>query len=101
MLKRMKLNFQKGINILNKGKYYFHYLKNIFGSKVDEEPSQSFDKIYELYNNFKMKNKDNGHFIEIYDFERGSQDAVSKKFYKLVIKAANQVINPSYKYLKY
>ena len=54
-----------------------------------------------LYNEYKM-NKDNGQFIEIYDFvrEEGNQKAVSENFNKLVMQAANQVINPSFKYLK-
>ena len=43
---------------------------------------------------------DNGQFIEIYEFARGSSKAVSQTFHKLVIEAANQVINPSYKFLK-
>ena len=73
---------------------------NIIGFKINDEPKQSFDKIREIYNDFKMKNKDNGQFIEIYDFERGNEDAVSDNFNKLVMKAAHQVINPSYKYLK-
>jgi len=47
-----------------------------------------------------MDHKDNGQFIEIYNFERKSSEAVSENFKKLVTKAANQVINPSYKYLK-
>lgn len=38
---------------------------NIIGFKIGEEPKQSFDKIYELYNDFKMKNKNNDQFIEI------------------------------------
>ena len=38
---------------------------NIIGFKIGEEPKQSLDKIYELYNDFKMKNKNNDQFIEI------------------------------------
>ena len=47
-----------------------------------------------------MKNKNNDQIIEMYDFERGNQDVFSRKFKKFIIKAANQVINPSYKYLE-
>ena len=47
-----------------------------------------------------MKNKDFGQFIEIYDFVRENEEAVSKNFNKLDIEAANQMINSSYKYLK-
>ena len=45
-----------------------------------------------------MSNMDNGQFIEIYEFARGSSKAVSQTFHKLVIEAANQVINPSYNF---
>ena len=38
-------------------------------------------------------------FIEVYEFVRGDSKAVSETFHKLVIEAANQVINPSYKFL--
>jgi hypothetical protein len=57
---------------------------------------------YEIYNDFKMKNGDNGQFIEIYEFVRDekNQQVVSDNFNKLVMKAAKNVINPSYKYLK-
>ena len=60
----------------------------------------------EIYYDYKMNTKDNGQFIEIYDFKRGSfpkkgeKDPVSEKSHNLVIEAANQVINPSYKFLK-
>jgi len=73
---------------------------NIIGFKINEEPAQSFEKITEIYNDYKMSNMDNGQFIEIYEFARGSSKAVSQTFHKLVIEAANQVINPSYKFLK-
>ena len=73
---------------------------NIIGFKISNYPKKSFDKISEIYNDFKMKNGDNGQFIEIYDFVRGNQDAVSKNFNKFVMDAAHKVINPSYKYLK-
>ena len=47
-----------------------------------------------------MNNKDNGQFIEIYNFERRDSKVFSENFKKLVRQAAVQVINPSYKYLK-
>ena len=76
---------------------------NIIGFKISDKPSQSFKKISEIYNDHKMYNMshDNGQFIEVYDFVRveNNQKAVSENFHKLVMKAANQVINPSYKYL--
>jgi energy-coupling factor transporter ATP-binding protein EcfA2 len=73
---------------------------NIIGFKISDDPKQSFDKISELYNDYKLHNKDNGQFIEIFEFERKSKEAVSENFKKLVIEASNQVINPSIKFLK-
>jgi len=76
---------------------------NIIGFKIGKYPTQSFEKISEIYNDYKMykMSNDNGQFIEIYDFVRveNNQKAVSENFNKLVMQAANQVINPSYKYL--
>jgi len=43
---------------------------------------------------------DNDQIIEVYEFARGNSKAASHTFYKQVIEAANQVINPSYKFLK-
>ena len=76
---------------------------NIIGFKISSHPKQSFEKISEIYNDYKMykMSTDNGQFIEIYDFVRveNNQKAISENFNKLVMQAANQVINPSYKYL--
>ena len=73
---------------------------NIIGFKISDYPKKSFDKIKEIYNDYKLKNKDFGQFIEIYEFVRENDKAVSNNFNKLVMEAANQVINSSYKYLK-
>ena len=77
---------------------------NIIGFKISNEPIQSFDEISKIYNNFKKDNYkyDNGQFIEIYEFFRDekNQEVVSGNFNRLVMKAAENVINPSYKYLK-
>ena len=78
---------------------------NIIGFKIGEQPEQSFEKISEIYNQYKLVNRDFGQFIEIYDFgggkeEERKQNIVSKNFRRLTIEAANQAINPSYKYLK-
>jgi broad-specificity NMP kinase len=81
---------------------------NIIGFKTDEDAEQSFEKMSEIYNQYKMsgQNKDKGQFIEIYDFnknsseKKGGEDPVSEMFHHIVIEAANQVVNPSYKYLK-
>ena len=43
---------------------------NIIGFKIGEEPEQSFEKISEIYNDYKLQhNKDFVQFIEIYDFD--------------------------------
>ena len=75
---------------------------NIIGFKIGNSPKKSFDEISKIYNNFKKNNYryDNGQFIDIYEFIRDNQDVVTKNFNKLVMKAAKNVINPSYKYLK-
>ena len=73
---------------------------NIIGFKISDEPKQSFEKISEIYDDYKLNNKNLGQFIEIYDFERENEKAVSENFNRFVILAVNQVINPSYKYLK-
>ena len=77
---------------------------NIIGFRIGKYPRQSFEKISEIYDNYKISNKDKGQFIEIYEFDRGKgegeQDVISKNFQKLVIEATNQVVNPSYKFLK-
>ena len=38
---------------------------NIIGFKISKYPKKSFDKISEIYNDYKLKNKDFGQFIEI------------------------------------
>ena len=73
---------------------------NIIGFKISEQPKQSFERIFEIYNDYKIFNKDKGQFLDIYEFNRTDSKAVSKNFYKLVIEAANQAVNPSFKYLK-
>ena len=76
---------------------------SIIGFKINSHPKQSFKKIKEIYEDYKNNNniKDNGQFIEIYDFirEKDNQKAISENYNRLVMRAANQVINPSYKYL--
>ena len=72
---------------------------NIIGFKIEKEAEQSFEKMSEIYNEYKMSGKDNGQFIEIYDFKRGAspskgeKDPVSEMFHSLVIEAANQVVD--------
>ena len=60
---------------------------NIIGFKIGDYPKQSFDKISEIYDDYKLTYKNN-------------KKAVSENFNRLVMRAAHQVINPSYKYLK-
>ena len=81
---------------------------NIIRFKTNEEAVQSFEKKFEIYNGYKMsgQNKDKGQFIEIYDFNKnssekeGGKEPVSEMFHHIVIEGANQVVNPSYKFLK-
>ena len=78
---------------------------NIIGFKIGEKPKQSFEKISEVYNKYKLENKDSGQFIEIINCDRGEDEkkkaeVVSRNFLRFVFEAANQVVNPSYKYLK-
>ena len=76
---------------------------NIIGFKIGSNPEQSFEKIMEIYNEHKLSVKNNGQFIEIYEFNRldsNNKDVVSENFYNLVIEAATEVVNSSYKYLK-
>ena len=70
---------------------------NIVGFKIGDEPEQSFEKLKEIYNEYKLSVKKNHQFVEIYEFNRAR---VSEDFYNLVIEAATEVVNPSYRYLK-
>jgi len=96
--------FTEGEKLISEIKECVKQNINIIGFKIGKAPEKSFEKIKEIYNSYyndyKMNNKDNGQFIQIYNFERRSSEAVSQNFKKLVVQAANQVINPSYKYLK-
>ena len=70
---------------------------NIIGFKIDNEPEQSFEKIKEIYNDYKIKIKKNDPFIEIYEFNRNK---VSEDFYNLVMEATTEVVDSTYFYLK-
>ena len=56
---------------------------NIIGFKITSYPKQSFEKISEIYNNYKMykMSTDNGQFIEIYDFVR-VENNLSKSYFR-------------------
>ena len=60
----------------------------IIGFKIGSSPSNSFNKIKQIYDIYKSKVKDDGQLFEIYNFKRGSTEEVSKHFKDLVIKAA-------------
>ena len=60
----------------------------IIGFKIGSSPSNSFNKIKQIYDMHKSKVKDDGQLFEIYNFKRGSTEEVSKHFKDLVIKAA-------------
>ena len=64
---------------------------NIIGFKIGQEPEQSFEKISEIYDDYKLYHKNLGQFIEIYDFVRENEKAVSENFNRYVIQAAHQV----------
>ena len=72
---------------------------NIVGFKIGNEPEQSFEKIKEIYDEHKLSKdvKDNGQFIDIYNFNR---EKALDDFYNLVLEATSEVVNPSFKYLK-
>ena len=98
--------FSKGDKYPEQGKLLPPYIKeciekniNIIGFKISDYPKQSFNKISEIYNDYKMK-KDNGQFIKIYEFVKHNEEAIIDNFKKLVMKKSNHIINPSYKYLK-
>ena len=70
---------------------------NIVGFKIHNDAEQSFEKIKEIYNEHKLSVKDNGQFIEIYNFNR---ENALEDFYNLVLEAVSEVVDPSYYYLK-
>ena len=70
---------------------------NIIGFKITNEPEQSFEKLREIYNDYKIKIKKNSSFIEIYEFNR---DKISENFYNLVMEATTEVVDSTYFYLK-
>ena len=98
------IDFTEGDNYPEQGPLLYPLIKkcveeniNIIGFKIGEEPEQSFEKIKEIYDEHKLSVKDNGQFIEIYNFNR---EKALEDFYNLVLEAANEVVSPSYKYLK-
>ena len=60
----------------------------IIGFKIGSSPSNSFNKIKQIYDEYKSTIKVEGQLFDIYDFKRGSTEEVSKHFKDLVIKAA-------------
>jgi len=70
---------------------------NIVAFKIGNDPKQSFEKTKEIYDEYKISQKKNRQFMEIYEFNR---EKVSEDFYKLVIEAINEVASPTFFYLK-
>ena len=70
---------------------------NIIGFIITKKPQQSFEKMKEVYEEHKLNVKNNGQFIDLYNFNR---ERALEDFYNLVLEATNEVVNPSYKYLK-
>ena len=73
---------------------------NIIGFKITDNPrltsEQSFEKLREVYNKYKLSIGNNRQFIEIYEFKR---EKVNEEFYNLVMEAEIETANSSYKYL--
>ena len=70
---------------------------NIIGFKIGNEPEQSFEKLKEINDEYKISIGKNSQFVEIYEFNR---DKVQDEFYTLVMEAATEVANLTYHYLK-
>jgi hypothetical protein len=62
----------------------------IIGFKIgsSESVNTSFDKIKQIYENYKYELKGKDQLIDIYIFKRGSTEEISNHFKELVIKAA-------------
>ena len=74
---------------------------NIVAFKISNDPKQSFEKTKEVFDEHKILKKKNNQFMEIYEFNRGSEgEQSSSEFLKLVKEAIDEVANPSYFYLK-
>ena len=100
--------FSKGDIFPEQGKILIDQIKkcvdeknNIIGFKIIDDPDltseQSFEKLREVYNKYKLSIGNNRQFIEIYEFNRKK---VNEEFYDLVIEAATETANSTYKYLK-
>ena len=96
--------FSKGDKYSNQGPLLCDKIKecvekniNIIGFKITQTPEQSFEKMKEVYEEHRLHVKNNGQFIDVYNFNR---ERVLEDFYNLVLEATNEVVNPSYKYLK-
>lgn len=64
----------------------------IIGFKIYNEAAKSFNKISEIYNNYKNEIGKKKQLIEIYDFKRGSSSEISNQFKNLVVKAATAAV---------
>ena len=96
--KRSTYEGTKLINLINK---VVEKNINIIAFKNTDKPKQSFEMTKEVYNEHKILKKKNNQFMEIYEFNRGSEGKESSsKFVKLVKEAIDEVANPSYFYLK-
>ena len=100
--------FSKGDIFPEQGKILIDQIKkcvdekiNIIGFKIIDDPDltseQSFEKLREVYNKYKLSIGNNRQFIEIYEFNRKK---VNEEFYDLVMEAATETANSTYKYLK-
>ena len=65
-------------------------LKIRIGKKVRSE--QSFNKIKDIYDKYKIKINGKNQLIDIYPFERGNEKEISNQFKNLVLKAATAAV---------
>jgi hypothetical protein len=70
---------------------------NIIGFKIGKDPEQSFEKLKEINDEYKIAQRKNSQFVELYEFNRNK---VSDEFYNRVMEAVTEVSNITYHYLK-
>lgn len=89
------VDFSDGDKHLEQGPLLPPYIKKCFdknikiiGFQLGSSRVKSFNKLKQIYDEYKSTVKDNGQLSEIYEFKRGSTKEVCQNFKDLVIKAA-------------
>lgn len=89
------VDFSDGDKHLEQGPLLPPYIKKCFdknikiiGFQLGSSRVKSFNKLKQIYDEYKSTFKDNGQLSEIYEFKRGSKKEVCQNFKDLVIKAA-------------